>query len=225
MDYKELKNFITDTNNNEKEVNKKLTERYPFLIPKNIYTLKVPENYDYQYCLFKDEIPEGWWKRWGLEFLEDLNNVLVKHSFVDDLLIMQVKEKYGGLRFYTGGMPEEWYSHEHAWEYISEHTCVKCGKFPVPMRYFSWWSPYCDQHAWEGENCSEEEKTEITEESWDGRVQEFIVMNHYIKDGDYQEWIDMKPYYDLIGYKYTKEDLISNEEIEEIIRGKKDGKV
>ena len=27
------------------------------------------------------------------------------------------------------------------WEYISEHTCINCGKFPAPMRYNGWISP------------------------------------------------------------------------------------
>ena len=32
-----------------KEQNKKLIERYPFLMPRNRWTGKVPEDYDYSY--------------------------------------------------------------------------------------------------------------------------------------------------------------------------------
>ena len=104
------------------------------------------------------------------------------------------------------GAPDEWLEHEYAWKYISEHTCVECGKFPVPMRYFSWISPYCDKHAMN--------RRDITEKSWDGRLLEYLTIKHFSKDGDYQELIDMKPYYDKIGWNYTKDDLLNEEEKE-----------
>ena len=139
----------------------------------------------------------------------------------DKVIFFQVKEKFGGLRVYHNGMPEEWDAHEHAWEYISEHTCVECGKFPVPMRYFSWISPLCEKHAWKDSEWSEEDKKQITEKNWDGRLLEYIVVNHYSNEGDYEEWIDMKPFYNKIGWKYTKKDLIGKEEIIKLINDAK----
>lgn len=203
---------------------KELIEKYPFLLPRNVWTDKLDDDYDYSYCWFKDDIPQGWWKFFGLVYLDDLKEVLEKYDFLDKFRFLQVKEKYGGLRAYNGGAPEEWFSHEYAWEYISEHTCVECGKFPVPMRYFGWVSPYCEEHAWNGREWTDEEKKKITEKNWDGRLLEYLVINHFSKDGDYQEWIDMKPYYNKLGWKYTNKDLILKDELEKLMEEKANAK-
>ena len=42
-----------------KESNQKLIERFPFLIPRNHWTGKVPEDYDYSYTEL-DSMPDGW---------------------------------------------------------------------------------------------------------------------------------------------------------------------
>jgi hypothetical protein len=42
-----------------KEQRKKLTELYPFLIPRNVFTDEIPENYDYDYIRGEGEIPFG----------------------------------------------------------------------------------------------------------------------------------------------------------------------
>lgn len=202
---------------------KQLVNEFPFLLPRNVWTDKLDDDYDYSYCRFVNEIPHGWWDRWGLTYLKDLKEVLEKYNFLDKFRFSEIKEKYGGLRAYNFGQPEEWDSHEHAWEYISEHTCIECGKFPVPMRHFSWISPYCDEHAWSGRNWTNEEKETITEKDWDGRMLEYLVINHFSKDGDYQELIDMKPYYDKVGWKYTDKDLILKDEIEKNLE-ERDGK-
>ena len=198
------------------EYNKELLKKYPFLVLKNVWTGEVMDQSDKEnfYIEFRYDIPEGWWNCFGIPFLDDIKEIMDKYNMdYEKFMFTQVKEKFGGLRVYHNGMPEEWFSYEHAWEYISEHTCVKCGKFPVPMRYFAWISPYCDEHAWEDKQWSEEEKKEITERNWDGRLQEYLVINYYSKDGDWQEWIDMKPFYNKIGWKYTEKDLISKDEI------------
>ena len=38
---------------------KQLVERYPFLLPRNVFTDELEEDYDYSY-LFPLEIPQGW---------------------------------------------------------------------------------------------------------------------------------------------------------------------
>lgn len=204
-----------------KEEIKNLIKKYPFLLPRNVWTDRLDKDYDYSYCRFKGEIPNGWWERWGLIYLDDLKEVLEKYNTVDKFRFSQVKEKYGGLRAYNMGAPEEWFSHEYAWEYISEHTCVKCGKFPVKMRYDGWISPWCDK-CFEGESSviDEVDPEDISIDGED-RLLEYLVINHYSKDGDYQDIIDMKPYYDKIGWKYTDKDLISKEELEKIKKDKK----
>ena len=203
---------------------KDLIKKYPFLVLRNSMTGEIiAQNDPEHFCIeFKDDIPKGWWSAFGLAYLDDFKEMLDKYNVdYDKVIFFQVKEKFGGLRVYHNGMPEEWDAHEHAWEYISEHTCVECGKFPVPMRYFSWISPLCEKHAWKDSEWSEEDKKQITEKNWDGRLLEYIVVNHYSNEGDYEEWIDMKPFYNKIGWKYTKKDLIGKEEIIKLINDAK----
>lgn len=201
---------------------KELVEKYPFLLPRNVWTDKLDDNYDYSYCWFKDDIPEGWWKFFGLAYLDDLKEVLEKHDFLDKFRFSQVKEKFGGLRAYNNGAPEEWFSHEHAWEYISEHTCVNCGKFPAKMRDDGWMYPLCDECLREIHSNLNEDEFKQYSEKWtidkDSRLQEFLIINHYSKDGNYEELIDMKPYYKKLGWNFTKEDLISIEEFRNMLK-------
>ena len=90
----------------QKEI-KELINNYPFLMPRNVWTDEIPKDYNYTYCLFKDEIPQGWWKFFGLAYLDDLKEVLEKYNFLDKFRFLQVKEKFGELRAYNGGAPEE----------------------------------------------------------------------------------------------------------------------
>ena len=43
-----------------KESNQKLIERFPFLMPRNRWTGKVPEDYDYSYTEL-DSMAKGFW--------------------------------------------------------------------------------------------------------------------------------------------------------------------
>ena len=70
------KNFI------EKLENEKLIDRYPFLQPRSIRTGEIPEDFNYDYCCLKDEIPDGWWKKFGVLWCEDFLNVC-KESNID----------------------------------------------------------------------------------------------------------------------------------------------
>lgn len=47
-----------------KEYNKQLVEKYPFLLPRNRWTGKVQEDYDYSYTEL-DGMPDGWRKAFG----------------------------------------------------------------------------------------------------------------------------------------------------------------
>lgn len=197
--------------------NKELLEKYPFLALKNSMTgeLVEQENKEDPYIEFKDDIPIGWWNAFGIAYLDDMKEVMDKYNMkYEDFMFIQVKEKYGGLRVYHNGMPEEWDYHEDAWEYISEHTCVECGKFPVPMRRFSWISPYCDEDAIKLTESTKEEIDELTENEYDGKLLEYLIINYYSKDGDKKIYIDMKPFYNKIGWKYTDEDLYNAKEEE-----------
>lgn len=124
--------------------NKKLIDKYPFLLPRNRWTGKVPKDYNYSHTEL-DAMPKGWRKAFGLLICEDIKNALIKEDFLYDYRIMDIKEKYGTLRWYDGGSSQEIYDIIANYEYISGYICIECGKFNVDMFDDGWISPYCDK--------------------------------------------------------------------------------
>ena len=184
-----------------------LIEKYPFLQPRNVWTDDIIDEEDY--CLIRDDIPDGWWKTFGIALCDDLKDVLVRNNCLDVYRIDQCKEKYGQLRLYDNGTPAEWSDHMWAWEYISEHTCCHCGAFPAKMRNDGWVSPYCDE-CWSKIN----DKDCIYDD--DGRLREYMcIVTYGMKEGEKYRFIDLKPYYAKIGYE--PKDLITKEEMMEHI--------
>lgn len=92
------------TKEQEIERNKELIKRFPWLMPRNRWTDKIPEDFDYSYTEL-DAMPDGWRDAFGIEMCEKIQSELEKFGYVDKFRITQIKEKYGGLRFYTGGVP------------------------------------------------------------------------------------------------------------------------
>jgi len=62
-----------------------------------------------------------------------------------DKQICQVKEKFGGLRFYTNGGGENHYSIISKYENLSVKICEKCGE-PGESRGGGWIVTLCDKH-------------------------------------------------------------------------------
>ena len=215
------------------KINKKLIQRYPFLLPRNAWTGEPVEDYDFTWNELDCSIPAGWWKRFGVLLCEDLRESLVNANCLYDFRILQAKEKYGELRLYDNGCPEDWFHKLEAWTYISTHTCVKCGKFPVQVRNDGWISPWCDD-CYEKKMrrnfrvfnkdmlvTDEDVAKEINKTSeGEFKLLEYLVISRFGKNGNTKEYIDMKPYYEKIGYKYNLADLVSKEEIDKIIAEK-----
>ncbi len=86
------------------EYNKALVEKYPFLLPRNRFSDEVIDDYDWLYTEM-DSMPDGWRKAFGDQMLEEIKNELVKFNFLDKYRILQIKEKYGTLRWYDAGTP------------------------------------------------------------------------------------------------------------------------
>lgn len=82
------------------------------------------EKYDivYPYCGF--DCPAGW-----RELVEKLIKDLIALGWDKDL--HQVKEKFGGLRFYTGYLTPEMEELVTQAESISMKICIDCGKSPT----------------------------------------------------------------------------------------------
>ena len=134
-----------------KEQNKKLVERYPFLLPRNRWTDKVSKDYDYSYTEL-DEMPDGWRIAFGRDICEEIRDELERAGYLDRYRITQIKEKYGTLRWYDFGHTER-IGREiiPKYEKISAHTCICCGK-PATRITLGWISPYCDNCVPKGKN-------------------------------------------------------------------------
>jgi hypothetical protein len=107
-----------------------LTSAYPYKGNSNDFpTIDSPDFF----C-----VGEGWF---GI-----LKNI-IKESIAAgwDKKIHQSKEKYGGLRFYTGNAPEEVHSIIKKYCSLSNITCEECGK-PGKSRDGGWIKTLCDTH-------------------------------------------------------------------------------
>lgn len=71
--------------------------------------------------------------------------------------VLQVKEKFGGLRFYIGGATEEVWDAITKGENESYKTCEDCGK-PGEVRPLSWVLTLCDACYEKHKNRQEEGK-------------------------------------------------------------------
>lgn len=126
-----------------KEYNKQLVEKYPFLLPRNRWTGEVPKDYDYSYTEL-DAMPDGWRKAFGEQMCEEIKQELEEKGLLDQYRISQIKEKYGRLCWYDFGCTEKiWTEIIPKYQKLSKRTCIKCGK-PATKVTLGWVSPYCD---------------------------------------------------------------------------------
>lgn len=131
--------------------NKKLTTEYPFLIFKDNWTGETSKDYDYSFTLI-DDLPRGWMMAFGDNLLKELKQELLSENLLEEYSILQIKEKYGGLRWYDHGGTDKWYDEIlPKYEKMSFKTCIYCGK---PAKWISkgWWiTPYCNKCKIEAE--------------------------------------------------------------------------
>jgi len=136
-------------NSELKEYNRQLCAQYPWLLPRNRWTDKVVEDYDYSYTEL-DDLPEGWRIAFGEEICKEINDLLKKVNYENEYRILQIKEKYGSLRWYDDGVPKEiskdLYSVIAKYERISARTCINCGA-PATKISTGYILPFCEECA------------------------------------------------------------------------------
>ena len=125
-----------------KEFNRKLVDKYPFLLPTNDFDGYLPDNYDYEFT-WLDDMPDGWRIAFGDEMVDRINQELIRCDF-KDYKLCQIKEKFGGLRWYDYGAPLDSKINDIIREYedLSFRVCIDCGK---PSKYMTlgWTVPLC----------------------------------------------------------------------------------
>ena len=130
--------------------NEELLERYPFLRPRNRWTgelMNQDEKEDEELWTELDDMPTGWRIAFGEQMCEELLEILKEANYVEEYMIVQIKEKYAELRWYDNGVPEKVWDKYRDWLYkyeeLSRRTCIRCGK-PATLISRGWISPYCD---------------------------------------------------------------------------------
>lgn len=129
-----------------KEENKILIEYFPFLQPRNVWTDKICEDYDYDYILGVGDLPDGW-ERLFLLYCKHLKIELDKFNFTDKFRFSQIKEKYGDMRLYNNGYPKDskCFDLESIYSHLSTYICQTCGK-PAKYESIGWIAQECAQH-------------------------------------------------------------------------------
>ena len=124
--------------------NKYLCKRYPFLIPHD-WDDKPMWKSKYSYTEL-DEMEPGWRKAFGEEMCEELREELLKYNSLSSFRIVQIKEKFGGLRFYVTNVPpkSDIYDIIHKYENLSYEICTECGQ-PAHQYSDGWIYTLCDK--------------------------------------------------------------------------------
>lgn len=131
----------------QKTKNKRLIKKYPWLQLKiHWYTGHIKHNWQKDWRMtWLDDLPMGWRKAWGDLICEDIHKVLKRTNQVNDYTIVQIKSKYGSLRWYDNGdKTGEVHDIITKYEHISARTCESCGKFPAPVIDNGWVTCLCE---------------------------------------------------------------------------------
>jgi len=88
-------------------------------------------------------IPYGWRKSFGIQMCKELKDALKRHNMLHSYRILDIKEKYGRLEIDDCGAASEIHDILAKYEYISERTCIVCGR---RAKYVTsgWECPYCE---------------------------------------------------------------------------------
>lgn len=85
------------------------------------------------------EVNKGWYP-----LIKELIEELIKLGW--NKKVTQVKEKFGGLRFYISGGTEEIYNKISEYEKKSYHICEVCGEEGSLRNDRRWLTTLCDKH-------------------------------------------------------------------------------
>lgn len=95
-----------------------------------------------------DAMPDGWRKAFGIQMCEEIKRALLDaggRRALRAYRIMDIKEKYGELRWYDEGAPEAVHKIIEKYSYISARTCIVCGRVAEYLTT-GWITPYCSRH-------------------------------------------------------------------------------
>ena len=91
-----------------------------------------------------DSLDSGWMRAFGMDLLKELKAQLKKDNYLYKYRIVDIKEKYGSLCWYSALSPKGEMEIISKYEKLSEHTCIYCGR---PAKYITtgYILPYCEK--------------------------------------------------------------------------------
>lgn len=126
-----------------KEMRKEIIENYPYLQPRNVFTDKIPENYDYEYLRGERELPEGWIVLF-FRMCEDIKQPLIDANYLDKFRFIQIKEKYNSMCCYHNSTSPEVIKIIQKYEAMAHYICTRCGH-PATKETKGYFASYCDR--------------------------------------------------------------------------------
>lgn len=122
----------------DKKLQDKLYQKYPKIFADKDRSIK-------ESCMgWGIECNSGWYRI--LDILCGLLQWDTDENKYPQLVASQVKEKYGGLRFYTNGENNTQHGMIRFAEHLSEHTCEECGSMTDVLQTKGWIVTLCPIH-------------------------------------------------------------------------------
>ena len=95
-----------------------------------------------------EQLPTGWRIAFGNQLADDVIALAKKYNFENEYEVLQIKEKFGALRWYEDHVPHEMFSEHNdlieKYEQMSYRTCVGCGDAAeTPKCMYN--QPICDK--------------------------------------------------------------------------------
>lgn len=154
----------------EQKRNYRLIKEFPFLLPKNRWdrSLNIIGEYPFDFTWTEiSSLPKGWLIAFAKPLLKELKDAIMKYdeAFLYEYMITDIKEKYGGLRWYDNGATKEMYKIVDKYENMSYNKCIICGKDGKANSDKFLLEPLCPEHT-EIDNVSEDVLKEY-EEAYD----------------------------------------------------------
>ena len=188
--------------------NKKLIKLHPYLRPRSVWTGKVVKGYDYTWTEY-DCLGEGWKAGFGKFLLKDLREACLKTNFLNKLQFSDIKEKYGSLRMYNFGAPQEVHDVIRKYEFISQYICFQCGSpESTIVNDYGWYWPMC-KYCWDKNNKRREREGYSVIRPWEevADLDDVGLPNEYkyttfSKDGNVTTTVDISETANKIRKKY-----------------------
>jgi len=139
-----------------RKINKDFGNKYPKFLK-----AKFPEMFD-ESCI-EIAIGEGW-----SHIVTSLCSAIqfqIDHNDPDQIKVLQIKEKFGGLRFYASGCNDYLQGMISFAESLSYRTCEFCGSTQDIGRTGGWIKTICKE-------CATEEKSKRGDFSWTQREED-----------------------------------------------------